>query len=62
MSYMSLKNQKRIVKMIIVCVVISVILFIRLIYIQVIKHDHYTQMAYEQQTRERTVAAKRNYI
>ena len=62
MSYMSLKNQKRIVKMIIVCVVISVILFIRLIYIQVIKHDHYTQMAYEQQTRERTVAAKRGTI
>ena len=62
MAYMSLKNQKRIVKILIACVILSVILFIRLIYIQVIKSSHYTQMAYDQQTRERSVAAKRGTI
>ncbi len=62
MAYMSLKNQKRIIKMLCGCIILAIILFIRLIYIQIIKSDHYTQMAYEQQTRERTVAAKRGTI
>lgn len=62
MAYMSLKNQKRIIKILIVCIILAVILFARLIYIQVIKSGHYTQMAYEQQTRERTVSAKRGTI
>lgn len=62
MAYMSLKNQKRIITILVICVVLAVILFVRLIYIQVIKSGHYTQMAYEQQTRERTVEAKRGTI
>lgn len=62
MAYMSLKNQKRIIKILIVCAALAIVLFGRLIYIQVIKSSHYTQMAYEQQTRQRTVAAKRGTI
>ena len=62
MSYMALKNQKRIVKILIVCIVLAVILFVRLIYIQVIKSKHYEEKAYEQQTRQRSVAAKRGTI
>lgn len=62
MSYMSLKNQKRIAVALIFCLVIALVLFGRLVYIQVIKSNHYKQMAYEQQTRERKVAAKRGTI
>ena len=62
MSYMSLKNQKRIAAALIICLILAVVLFGRLIYIQVIKSNHYKQMAYEQQTRERKVAAKRGTI
>ncbi len=62
MAYMSLKNQKRIMVMLVVCATLVVILLCRLVYIQVIKYDHYSQMAYDQQTRERTVEAKRGTI
>ena len=59
---MSLKSQKRVIKMLLACLLIALVLVIRLIYIQVIKQEHYTQKAYEQQTRQRTVAAKRGTI
>lgn len=59
---MSLKNQKRIVIILLCAVAVSLILFLRLIYIQIIKSSHYTQMAYDQQTRERSVSAKRGTI
>ena len=62
MAYMSLKNQKRIFVILIICGIGAVVLFSRLIYIQVIKSGHYTQMAYDQQTRQRSVAAKRGTI
>lgn len=62
MSYMSLKNQKRIMFMLIVCVVLSLALFGRFIWIQVVKSEHYASLAYEQQTRERAVEAKRGTI
>ncbi len=62
MSYMSLKNQKRILAALVICLIIAVLLFARLVYIQVIKSNHYRQMAYEQQTRERKVSAKRGTI
>ncbi|MEG2310458.1 MAG: penicillin-binding transpeptidase domain-containing protein [Clostridia bacterium] len=59
---MSLKNQKRIVKLLIFCLLIAGILLCRLVYIQIIKSDHYRQLAYNQQTRERAVPAKRGTI
>ncbi|MEG2348407.1 MAG: penicillin-binding transpeptidase domain-containing protein [Clostridia bacterium] len=59
---MSLKNKKRIAVILIICIGIAVILLIQLIRIQIIKSAHYTQMAYDQQTRERTVPAKRGTI
>lgn len=62
MSYMALKNQKRIIKILICCVAVAVVLFGRLIYIQVVKSKHYEEKAYEQQTRQRSVAAKRGTI
>ena len=62
MAYMSLKNQKRIMIVLRCCVAVAVLLAIRLVYIQIIKSEHYTQMAYEQQTRQRKVAAKRGTI
>ncbi len=62
MAYMSLKNQKRIMIVLRCCVAIAVLLAIRLVYIQIVKSEHYTQMAYEQQTRQRKVAAKRGTI
>ncbi len=48
--------------MLILCFVVTIFLFFKLIYIQVIKAKHYQEKAYEQQTRERTVTAKRGTI
>lgn len=62
MSYMALKNQKRIIKILVICGILALILLARLIYIQVIKSKHYEEKAYEQQTRQRSVAAKRGTI
>lgn len=62
MSYMALKNQKRIIKILIICGIFALILLGRLIYIQVVKSKHYEEKAYEQQTRQRSVAAKRGTI
>ena len=62
MAYMSLKNQKRIMIMLLFCIAGVVILFGRLVYIQIVRYDHYSQMAYDQQTREREVEAKRGTI
>ncbi|MDF2865449.1 MAG: peptidoglycan glycosyltransferase [Clostridia bacterium] len=62
MAYVAVKNKKRIVIILIVCLVITVLLFAKLVYIQVIKSKHYQEKAYEQQTRERIVAAKRGTI
>lgn len=62
MAYMNLKNKKRIIIALIICTIAVVYLLVRLIYIQVIKADHYMQMAYDQQTRERTVTPKRGKI
>ena len=62
MSYVAVKNKKRIVVILMFCLVVTVLLFGRLIYIQVIKSKHYQEKAYEQQTRERVVTAKRGTI
>lgn len=62
MSYMSLKNQRRIMIMLAFCVILAIYLVYRFITIQVIKSEHYTELAYEQQTRERSVEAKRGTI
>lgn len=62
MAYMTLKNQKRIIKILVCCTILVIILLSRLVYIQVIKSKHYEEKAYRQQTRERSVAAKRGTI
>lgn len=62
MSYTALKNQKRILILLIVTLCVAVILIGRLVYIQVIKSNYYQELAYDQQTRERKVEAKRGTI
>jgi len=62
LAYVKLKNRKRIKTMLFVCLGVAFLLFGKLIYIQVIKSDYYQTKAYEQQTRERTVTAKRGTI
>lgn len=62
MAYMSLKNKKRIMVILIIVAFFVVILAGRLLYLQVIKYGHYSSKAYEQQTRERKVEAKRGTI
>lgn len=62
MSYTALKNQKRILILLIVTLLVALILIGRLVYIQVIKADYYQELAYDQQTRERKVEAKRGTI
>ncbi|MDD2377016.1 MAG: penicillin-binding transpeptidase domain-containing protein [Clostridia bacterium] len=59
---MAVKNKKRIVIILMFCLVVTILLFGRLIYIQVIKSEHYKEKAYEQQTRERVVTSKRGTI
>lgn len=62
MAYMMLKNKKRVIVILIGATILIALLIVRLIYIQIIKSNHYTQKADEQQTRERTVSAKRGNI
>lgn len=62
MAYMSLKNQKRVVVMLSCCLILVMVLIIRLVIIQVVKSEHYSALAYDQQTRERAVEAKRGTI
>ena len=62
MAYVLVKNKKRVINFLIICIIFCTYLMGRLIYIQVIKSSHYTQMAYEQQTREREVEAARGTI
>jgi stage V sporulation protein D (sporulation-specific penicillin-binding protein) len=58
----SINTKKRVSFMLIVCGILIVILLVRLIYIQIIKSEYYSQKAYTQQTRSKTVEAKRGTI
>lgn len=62
MSYVTLKNQKRISLMMIVTSVLLFLLFIRLFFVQILDLNNYKEKAYEQQTRERSISAKRGTI
>jgi stage V sporulation protein D (sporulation-specific penicillin-binding protein) len=59
---MLLENKKRIGLMLIVFAIGAIVLLARLVYVQVIKYNHYSELAYEQQTKERSVEAKRGTI
>ena len=61
-TYMSLKNKKRIKVIIIACSIVFILLILQLVNVQIVKYDYYSQLAYSQQTRERTVEAKRGTI
>lgn len=62
MAYTALKHQKRVLTLLVGCAVVAFLLIVRLVYIQVIKADYYQELAYDQQTRERSVEAKRGTI
>ena len=54
MSYVSVNSQKRVLIMMIACISVAALLLVRLLYIQIIKTDYYSQKAYAQQTRSKS--------
>lgn len=62
MSYVSLSTKKRILLAICVCAIGFIYLTGRIVYIQIIKSEYYSQKAYAQQTRSKSVEAKRGTI
>ncbi len=62
MPYVSISTKKRVLFMLTACMGVVVILLCRLLFIQVIKSDYYSQKAYSQQTRSKSVEAKRGTI
>ena len=62
MSYVTLKNQKRISFMMIIAGIVLFLLCIRLVFVQILDLDNFKEKAYEQQTRERNISAKRGTI
>lgn len=62
MSYVSVNSQKRVLIMMIACISVAALLLVRLLYIQIIKNDYYSQKAYAQQTRSKSVEPKRGTI
>lgn len=62
MAYVSLNTKKRVLLMLAVCALGVVVLFGRFVYIQVVKAEYYSQKAYTQQTRSKSVEAKRGTI
>lgn len=62
MPYVSVNTKKRVLIMLAVCSIAVIVLLSRLIYIQIIKSEYYSQKAYTQQTRSKNVEAKRGTI
>lgn len=62
MSYVTLKNQKRISVMMIITGILLVLLCVRLVFVQILDLNNFKEKAYEQQTRERSISAKRGNI
>lgn len=62
MSYVTLKNQKRISGMMIITGILLVLLCVRLVFVQILDLNNFKEKAYEQQTRERSISAKRGNI
>ena len=62
MSYVSINTKKRARVMMCACIIAAVLLFARLTYIQVVKAEYYSQRAYSQQTRSKSVEPKRGTI
>ena len=62
MPFVSVSTRRRTLFMFIFCCIIAVFLVGRLVYIQIVKSDYYSQRAYTQQTRSKSVEAKRGTI
>jgi len=61
-SYVTLRNQKRISVMMIITGILLVLLCVRLVFVQILDLNNFKEKAYEQQTRERSISAKRGNI
>ena len=62
MPFVSVNTRRRTLVMLIICMLAVAVLIARLVYIQRIKADYYSQRAYTQQTRSKQVEAKRGTI
>ena len=62
MSYVSVSTKKRALIIMLVCIMALCLLLLRLGYIQVVKAEYYSQRAYNQQTRSKSVESKRGTI
>ena len=62
MSFVNISTKKRVLVAMVVCLLAFIYLTGRLVYIQIIKSEHYSNRAYAQQTRAKTVEAKRGTI
>ena len=62
MPFVSVNTRRRTLVMLILCMLAVAVLIARLVYIQIIKADYYSQRAYTQQTRSKQVEAKRGTI
>ncbi|MBR5228108.1 MAG: PASTA domain-containing protein [Clostridia bacterium] len=62
MAFASIKHKKRLT-LLLVCAMLGFVVVIgRLFYVQIIKGDYYEELAYKQQTKDRTVEASRGTI
>lgn len=62
MVFASVKNKKRVIGLLIGSLSLLFLCIVRLFYIQIIKGDHYQSLAYNQQTKDRSIQAARGTI
>ena len=62
MSFVNMSTKRRVVVAMVVCLIAFLYLTGRLVYIQIVKSEHYANEAYAQQTRSKSVEAKRGTI
>ena len=62
MAFASIKHKKRLTILLVAAMLGFVVVIGRLFYVQIIKGDYYEELAYKQQTKDRTVEASRGTI
>ena len=62
MAFVGITNKRRIAFILFCCLLVFIVIFAKLVYIQVIKAEYFQEQAYSQQTKEREVEAKRGTI
>ena len=62
MAFATVKHKKRVTILLIIAILGFFVVIGRLFYVQIIKGDYYKELAYKQQTKDRTVEASRGTI